>query len=441
MRSDHDRRDARIPAEPRPPRSPRPASTPASSPAPTPASTPAQAPAQPRRAATPLISPSLASQVNRARVLQSLYDIGPLSRSDLARLTGTTRAAIGTIVQPMIDSGILAEGDPRSSGASGGKPARPLWFSPSGPSIAAVHLLPGRVKTAMVSAAGEILATAEDRFRPDGTDPDAVVETVLACLERVLPSRGTPPMGVGIAVGGMVDTDTGTVVKVNLAPVLDGLPLGRLLSRRLDLPVYLDHHPRVQALGDRWFGQARGVQSFASLYLADVLGVGLVLDGAVQRGQAGAGGEIGHTVVELDGRECECGRRGCWETIATDRWLRDEAVRIGLPAAPSMTAGSLARLAARDHPGAADLLDRFARNISVGIVNLQQILAPGLFILHGHAIAGGDAFRRRIEEHVGSRIPQRAPGPPQIVFAEANDHVTALGAAGLVLSHTLRLIA
>jgi predicted NBD/HSP70 family sugar kinase len=246
---------------------------------------------------------------------------------------------------------------------------------------------------------------------------------------------------VGVAVGGMVNTDTGTIIKANLAPVLSGLPLGPLVSERIGLPVYLDHHPRAQALGDRWFGQARGVQSFASLYLADVLGVGLVIDGAVQRGQAGAGGEIGHTVVQMDGRNCPCGQRGCWETIATDAWLRDEAATLGLPAAQTMTTGSLARLAARRHTGADDLLDRFAHNISLGIVNLQQILAPGLFILHGHAIAGGDAFRRKIEDHVQSRVLQHAAGPPRIVLAEANDHATVLGAAGLVISHNLKLIA
>ncbi|MGW2892859.1 ROK family protein [Streptomyces griseoruber] len=393
------------------------------------------------RAATPLISPSLAHQVNRSRVLQSLYDIGPLSRSDLARLTSTTRAAIGTIVQPMIDSGILVEGDPRSSGATGGKPARPLWFSPSGPPIAAVHLMPGQVDAALVSTAGDVLSTSTGTFLPDTRDADTVIDCVVDCLNRVLPAEGAPPLGVGVAVGGMVNTDTGTIIKANLAPVLSGLPLGPLVSERVGLPVYLDHHPRAQALGDRWFGQARGVHSFASLYLADVLGVGLVIDDTVQRGQAGAGGEIGHTVVQLDGRNCPCGQRGCWETIATDEWLRDEAATLGLPAAQTMTTGSLARLAARKHPGADELLDRFAHNISLGIVNLQQILAPGLFILHGHAIAGGDTFRRKIEDHVQSRVLQHAAGPPRIVLAEANDHATVLGAAGLVISHNLKLIA
>jgi hypothetical protein len=74
-------------------------------------------------------------------VLQALYDVGPLSRADLARLTEVSRATIGSIVQPMIDNGMLAEGDPQPSSAAGGKPSRPLWFSPTSPPIATVHLL------------------------------------------------------------------------------------------------------------------------------------------------------------------------------------------------------------------------------------------------------------------------------------------------------------
>ncbi|WP_345647776.1 ROK family transcriptional regulator [Streptomyces tremellae] len=381
-----------------------------------------------------------ASEANRARVLQLLYDMGPLSRADLAKLIGVTRTTVGSVVQPLIDGGVLVEGEPRPSGAVGGKPARPLWFSRDGQPIGAVHLMPGRVAAAAVSPVGEVLATAGGTFRADAPDGSAAVDLVVECLRRVLPADGRRALGVGVAVGGMVDTDTGTIVEVSLAPALSGLPLAPLVSRRLGLDVHIDHHPRAQALGDRWFGQARGVRSFASLYLADVLGVGLVLDGAVQRGRAGAGGEIGHSVVELDGGEvCNCGRRGCWETVATVGWLRGEARRLRLPGAGGLTPGRLAERAA-DDPAAAELLDRYARNIAVGIVNLQHTLAPGLFLLHGDVVAGGEVLRAAIEAHVAGWVLPQPGGPPEIVLAEDRDHATLLGAAGIVLSQSLARI-
>lgn len=393
-----------------------------------------------RRAPT-LISPSRAGEVNRSRVLQSLYDVGPLSRADLARLTGVTRATIGSIVQPMIDQGLLSEGEPLPTGATGGKPARPLWFSPTGRPIAAAHLLPGHVEAALVSPSGTVLTTSHGRYPANTRDTGSVLDCLIDCLTEVLPADAAAVVGIGIAVGGMVDTDTGAIVRINMAPGLTGMQLGSLVATRLALPVHIDLHPRAQALGDRWFGQGRGLRSFASIYTGEAIGVGLVLDGTIHRGPAGSGGEIGHTTVDLNGEVCRCGQQGCWETIATHRWLRAEAARLDLPGARSITTGPLTRLAARGHPHAADLFDRYAANLAIGIANLEQICAPGLFILHGDAVAGGEALRSGIERHVRSRVPEHPGGQPHIAFTTLDDHATLRGAAGLVLSHSLQLIA
>ncbi|MBB4914799.1 ROK family protein [Streptosporangium saharense] len=398
-----------------------------------------EATAPPPRPHSPLISPNTVSQVNRARVLQALYDVGPLSRADLARLTEVSRATIGSIVQPMIDSEMLAEGDPQPSSAAGGKPSRPLWFSPNSPPIAAVHLLPGHVETALVSAGGTILTTASREYPADTRDADLVVDAVADALDELFAPNRPAALGVGIAVGGMVNTDSGTIVQVNLAPGLAGLPIGPLIADRTGLPVYVDLHPRVQALGDRWFGQGRGLSTFASLYAGEALGVGLVLNGSVHRGPGGAGGEIGHSIVQVDGLPCRCGQRGCWETIATHRWLRDEAARLNLPSASTLTVGPLTRLAAKGHPGAAQLFDRYVDNLAVGITNIQQLLAPGLFILHGDVVAGGEALRGKIEWRVRQRTAAHPGSQPQIAFSALHDDSTLLGAAGLVLSHFLQL--
>ncbi len=393
---------------------------------------------QPDRRVATLVSPETVGRVNRARVLQALYDIGPMSRADLARLAGVTRATIGSLVSPMIDRGLLVEGDPAPVDVTGGKPARPLSFSRTG-WLGAVHLLPGRIEAALVSADGAVLASAGDRFPAATHDADRVVNSVVSLLDQVLPADRGKMFGVGIAVGGMVDTDAGTIVAVNLAPGLAGLALGPRVSEKIGIPTYIDLHPRAQALGDRWFGQGRGMSSFASIYAAEAIGVGLVLNGTLHRGPAGAGGEIGHSIVQVGGMTCRCGQRGCWETIATSRWLREQAAQLQLPSAHTMTTGPLARLAARGHADAAKLLDSYAGNLAVGITNLQQILAPGLFILHGDVTAGGEQLRAAIERDVRAYVPAHPGGPARIAFAPPNDHATLLGAAALVLSHALEL--
>lgn len=409
--------------------------------------------------------------MNRVRILQSLYDFGPLSRAELSRVTGLSRSALTGIVEELLRQGLLAEEAARPSSPAGGKPSRPLWFSPDSPPLLAAHLLPGRVECALVGAGGELRARAEREFgagpdaagtrteaetgtrtrtgsgtgaggaAPGNAGPDgaeAAVAALVDAAEEVLAGTRTPPLGMGVAVGGMVDSDTGTVVKVALAPALDGLPVADEMRERLGVdPVCVDMHPRAQALGDRWFGQGRGRSHFASVYTGEALGVGLVVGGDVHRGPAGAGGEIGHSTVQVDGAPCHCGRRGCWETLASLSWLRAEAARRGVPGASTLGAGPLSRLAVADVPGAAGLLEDWADNLAVGLANLHQIFAPGLFVLHGDTVAGGEELRGRIERRLHARIPPHPGGRPQLTFTALEDHATLLGAAGLVLSHQL----
>lgn len=375
---------------------------------------------------------------SHARILQALYDLGPLSRADLARVTGASRSTLTALVQQLMDQGLLAEQDSRPSSPSGGKPSRPLWIAPQAPPVAVAHLLPGRLECALVSAGGRLLATAQRTFTPGGGG-EAATDALLDGVRDVLAHAATPPLGVGVAVGGMVDTDSGTVISVALAPELDGLPLAATVRDALGIElVCVDMHPRAQALGDRWFGQGRGRSRFASLYTGEALGVGLVINGEVHRGPAGTGGEIGHSIVQLDGARCHCGQRGCWETVAGHDWLRAEAIRLRLPGAATLTAGPLTRLAAAQVPHAEELLEQWAANLSAGLVNLHQIFAPGLFVLHGDVVAGGEQLRGRIEHHLHARTPPHPAGRPQVALTTLDDNATLLGAAGLVLSEQLR---
>jgi predicted NBD/HSP70 family sugar kinase len=388
------------------------------------------------RPAQSLVSPVLAGELNRARVLKTLYAHGPLARADLARLTGSTRATIGQIVQPLLDSGVLEEREPLASGPVGGKPRRPVWFSPTGSLFGAVCLLPGGVQVALVSASGEVGSGVDIRLRArDGKQ--RVVDDIVGALEQVTRAAPGRLRGVGIAVGGMVDADTGTIVRMNLAPFLDGLPIGAAVTDRTGIASYVDGHPRAQALGDLWFGAGRGLPAFASVYIGAGIGAGFILNGSVYRGAGGAGGEVGHASVDYDGPLCRCGLRGCWELIATLRWLRRTAADRGLPGAGRMTAARLTALASRGDAGAAALIEEYGHNIAVGLANLQQTLAPGVFVVHGDPCGGGERLRAVVERELSASTYTHPAVAPRVMMAEPDDFATLRGAACIVLSRQL----
>ena len=386
-----------------------------------------------------LLSSSVVGSANRGLVIQALFDLGPTSRAELARAAGVNRTTISGIVQPLIDQHLLVEMEPGPSSRGGGKPPRPLWFSPQAQPICGVLLMPEAVHACVVTLEGTVLAECR-RALPDGGGPvKPIVATMVDCVRRALKAAKRKPLGIGVAVGGMVDTDHGVIVAVNLAPSLSGYPLAGELNKRFRLPVRLDHHPRALLLGDRWFGKGRGVPQFAVVYTGEVLGGALYFDGHIYRGAAGAGGELGHTFVQVDGEVCRCGRRGCWDTIATLGWLRREAKGLGLADADRMDSARLVELADGGARGAAELLDRYARNVAIGIANLQQTLAPNVYILHGDVVLGGERMIGAIAGHVRRLVPARPGGEIELIAGDAGERAALLGAAGLVLSDLLQV--
>ena len=220
---------------------------------------------------------------------------------------------------------------------------------------------------------------------------------------------------------------------------LRGTGLVDALAGRFGVRVLVDNDARAQALGEKWFGQGRGVPTFASIQTGHGLGVGLVLDGRVYRGEHGQTGELGHTTVTLDGERCRCGLTGCWETVASLRWLRQEAKQRRLRGAAALDSGRLVAAAKAGSAGAARLLDDYAANLSVGMANLVQVLDPPLLILHGDVVAGGEELRRRVEDGVRERVLPHLRDGVRVVLSDLDQGAGLAGAAALVLSETFRL--
>jgi len=294
--------------------------------------------------------------------------------------------------------------------------------------IGGVELLAGSVRVALVSPAGVIVRRAE-RDLPATDDPQmlqrTVQDTVIGCLE------GSALCGVGVASAGLVDHTTGVLRRIDDQPGFSGYPIASSLSRLLDCPVFVDHRARLQVLGDRWFGHGVGRASFASVATGDTLGLGLLYEGKVIAPLGGRSGA--HITVAVGGRRCSCGNLGCWKTIATSTWLRQEATERGL--GPIDGVGDLIA-AARQDTGARRLMADYADNIAVGLSSVQHLLAPGLYIVHGDAAVGSGAFLGRIEERLRavSEWADFAERPRVVAADTAADDVALLGGAGLVLS-------
>ena len=386
-----------------------------------------------------LLTRNLLGDVNRSRIVQAFCDHGPLSRADLARLAGVPRATIGAIVQTLLDDGLVDELEPDHNGRVG-KPARPLWFGRDAGRTAAVVFDVDGVRAALVNARGDRLADATVEISVGDASPARLAKAVVEVVEGVLPRRGRDRLlGVGLAVPGVCDTAAGVVVASGQIPGAEGDGLTRTVSEAVDLPVLVDNDARVQALGEKWFGDGRGVPTFASVQTGVGLGVGLVLGGHLYRGDDGRTGELGHIGVVPDGELCRCGLSGCWETIATLGWLRREARALGLPAASRIDSAALVALSDTGHDAARRLLDTYADNLAVGLSALVNLLGAKHLLLHGDVVSGGEPLRTAIESATRQRSLGYLRDHVSVRLSALDADAGLLGAAGLVLSETFTL--
>jgi predicted NBD/HSP70 family sugar kinase len=211
-----------------------------------------------------------------------------------------------------------------------------------------------------------------------------------------------------------------------------------MLTSSFGREILVDNDSHALALGEKWFGSGRGVSTFASVQTGTGLGVGLVLEGQIYRGPTGTAGELGHTAVVPRGERCTCGLTGCWETIATIRWLREEAERAQLPRAGRMDAAKLRELAPESR-AARRLFEDYADHLAIGLANLAHVLGVTMFILHGDAVGGGEEFRALIEHDVRERTLPSLNEQIRVRLSELDQRAAVLGAAGLVLSSAFDL--
>lgn len=381
-----------------------------------------------------LLTTHVIGDVNRSRVLQAFVDHGALSRAELARLAGVPRATMGTIVQSLMDAELLEELTPDPMGRVG-KPGRPLWFAPRSGLSLAVGFDDVRVRASLVNARGERLAEHSADLVTARADAPTLLSTVEAAVRVVLP-QGESVMGLGIAIPGVCDTRAGEVVASGPLPGAVGTDLTRRLGAAFGLPVLVDNDARTQALGEQWFGEGRGRGTFASVLTGTGLGVGVVLAGRLFRGDDGRVGELGHTQVVVDGELCRCGLRGCWETVASVRWLRAEAARRGLAQAADTTTASLFALGT---PAADELLTQYASHLAAGLSTLVNLLGTRTLIMHGDVNGGGEAMRVLLEQALREATLGYLSPEVSVVLSELDADASLVGAAALVLSETFRL--
>lgn len=283
---------------------------------------------------------------------------------------------------------------------------------------------------------------AEQQRRPTPKGPDEILD-VLAELATALGATDV----VGVGVPGLVTRDGVLRAAPNLVGIND-FAVGALLAQRLSMQVEVDNDATCAAAAEWKFGAARGVGDFVMVTLGTGIGGGVVANSQLVRGANGFTGEIGHMVVDPNGPQCVCGRRGCWERFASGTGLARlarEAIDAGGLRSVVEAAGGDRELVRGEHVQAAAqagdaeavaVVDAFGRWVALGLANLTNALDPALFVLGGGLAAAPDVYLAPIQAWFGKLLfaPHLRPHP-KLAFAQLGAQAGAVGAALLAEVH------
>ena len=364
-------------------------------------------------------------------LFEAVLTRGPLSRRDAARLTGLSAASVTKLVKPMITHGYLVE-NLREAGVPG-RPQIPLQVDAGRHHAVGIKLMEGEIVGVVADLHAEIQSS--HRMRYTDTTPagvvDAIAEIAGVLLNRV-PVDRSQLLGIGIGIGGHVNATTGMVVHSPFLGWCD-VPLRRLVAERMNLPVVIENDVNTLAVSEQWFGAGSSFPSFALVTIGVGVGCALVLDGQLWRGVSGAAGELGHMVVDPDGPECHCGKRGCLEAI-----VGDAAIAQAMSAAAGRRITRVSQVVAQAHAGDLDARAVFTQaGMALGraLATVLNILNPPLVILSGEGMTASDLFIDALRAELAHDAFSTTASDCTVLVRPLPDENWARGAAATMLRH------
>ena len=372
---------------------------------------------------------------------------GGLSRVELAQIVGLSPQTISNISRRLLDQNLIVEAGKEGSGP--GKPRTILRLNPAGMYAVGVHLDPAVTTFVVLDLVGAVVRHSRINT-PGGSDPDGIIATIAAEIKDLVAVSGVDPdkiAGLGVAAPGPINLEEGTVVDPPLLLGWDRVPLRDALAEATGLSTLVDKDVTSAAVAETWAGGPSGSGSFVFMYMGTGIGCGIVLNDEVVRGTSGNAGEIGHIIVDPDGAPCDCGLRGCVKSTCIPQVLVAQAEAAGVleverhPSGAPAIQESFAKLCEAADAGnskAGEIIDQSA-------VLVARAVAVVTNTLDVERVVFGGPFWTLLSQRYLDRVPQlltensaaRQIHGIEVVGTGVGEDVGAIGAACLVLEHTL----
>lgn len=334
-------------------------------------------------------------KVNRGLVMKMVATGQCSTRADLTRSTGLSKMAISNIVTELIQRDLLVETRGTRVEELGRTPVR-LGLSSKAPKV--VGLLIDRDRCEAVLCSLDLKVLRRETVTMENMTQVQLVRLIYQLLDTVLFGQ-EDVAAIGVASIGPVSAQTGMILKPFFFYGIHDLEIVRIITERYHLPVFFDHDNQSAILAESLFGNGRGFHDVLFVGIGEGVGCGILSDGQLYCNRRGLPPELGHVSIDIKGRPCGCGNRGCVETyLRTPELLQ----KMRYFTWKYFTYEGFCALAEQDERVDNVLTDAVMR-LATGIVSIINILNSELILLGNDSVFWPDRYLALLEEEVGRR--------------------------------------
>ncbi len=343
-----------------------------------------------------LVQPNLLRKLNERQVLETLQAHGPASRAEVSRISGISAPTVSKVVATLLDAGFLEELDALTE--KFGRPAKLLRLATD--SLRVIGIVIDVSQCSIVTGGLDGSIDWDNAFEistPDNYD-DLIDEISDKAIQLI--NRETAIQGIGLSVPGLIDQRQQKCLFSPNLHLTDGHSPGYDLSERLGLDTVMIHESQALCLAERLNGNAQGLNNFALLDVSAGLGMGVMTEGRLLEGHSGLAGELGHITIDVSGRLCGCGNRGCLETVATDAsFVRS----VGELTGSQCSFDEAVQLARSGNREVLNLLEQTSEYLAVAMAAVINILNPETLLIYSKLLDVHEDFFSSTIELTGKR--------------------------------------
>ncbi len=368
----------------------------------------------------------------RLRVLEHIRAQGSVSRIDIASALQTSPATVTAATADLISAGLIKETEGEAQPGSGkrGRPRVLLQLDGQSHLVAGLKVARQVISVILVDFEGNEVTSHKQPLEHARMTPAEFVEAVCKALRETCRQIGGTLdnlAGVSIGVAGLVDAKR-NFVHWSSSITDRNIDFNLLLSKEIPCPVFVDNDANLVAKAEQLFGLGKGLKNFLVVTIEHGVGLGIVLDGKLYRGERGCGAEFGHTKVHLDGALCQCGQRGCLEAYVGDYALIREMTVTGHDSEMESVSDIYDRASSGDER-AASVLARAGQMFGLGVSNLINLYDPECIIVSGTQMSFEHLCSDQVMNRIRNGVVSVDAPLPELKVHDWGDLMWAKGAA------------